>query len=169
MKKILFGLVTVVILFTSYIAFGYERNITAEWNSYTPPQGLATASFNLYKEGVLVCNFEGDDIVRGECTVDLVKLSTPFTLTALFSDGQESPHSAPFILTDYGPGPDGLKITVVTVRTVSSLTKHGNVISKTTISRKPLEEGQIVKEGTTGYRNKKTGEWVSLTVFKVQG
>lgn len=112
---------------TSMPVNAYERIIKAEWDKYIPPQGLTTAGFKLYKEGTLACTFPGPAIVTGECTVDLVKASTPFTLTALFSDGKESPHSPPFNLVDYGPGPSGLKLTVLTVKTVSRKTAAGNV------------------------------------------
>jgi hypothetical protein len=146
-------------------SFAYERTITAEWTAYTPPQGATTTGFKLYKDGVLACPFSGAAIVKGECTVDLVKASTPFTLTAVFSDGKESPHSAPFTLVDYGPGPQGLKLTVVTIRTVSTLTKYGNVIAKTTMTREEVPEGTTVKQGVRpGYRNSR-GEYVTNTTI----
>lgn len=146
-------------------SFAYERTITAEWTAYTPPQGVTATGFKLYKEGVLACTFTGAALVKGECTVDLVKASTPFTLTALFSDGKESPHSPPYTLVDYGPGPQGLKLTVVTIRTVSTLTKHGNVIAKTTMTREEVPEGTTVKQGVRpGYRNAK-GEYINTTVI----
>lgn len=144
-------------------ANAYERTIKAEWDKYTPPVGLTTTGFKLYKEGVVACSFTGQAIVSGECTVDLVKASTPFTLTALFSDGNESPHSAPFTLIDYGPGPGGLKLTVLTIKTISRLTKSGNVIASTKMTKKDVDAGTPIKEGTTGYRNAK-GEWISTTI-----
>lgn len=146
-------------------AFSYERTIVAEWDKYTPPQGIAATGFKLYQDGTLSCSFTGPAIVKGECTVDLVKVNTPFTLTALFSDGKESPHSAPFTLTDYGPGPSGLKLTVLTIKTVSTLTKYGNVIAKTTMTREEVPEGTVVKQGVRpGYRNAK-GEYINTTVI----
>jgi len=167
MDKIRFLLLAAALFMSAFscqVAAAYERPILAEWNAYTPPQGITVAGFKLYKEGVLACTFTGATIVKGECTVDLVKASTPFTLTAMFSDGKESPHSAPFTLVDYGPGPSGLKLTVLTIKTVSRLTKYGNVIASTTTSRKEVPAGTVVKEGTSGYRNS-LGEWISTTTI----
>jgi hypothetical protein len=35
----------------------------------------------------------------------LLKRSTPFTLTAVFASGEESPHSDAYVLLDWGPKP----------------------------------------------------------------
>jgi len=37
--------------------------------------------------------------MAGDCDVVLIKETTAFTLTAIFSDNTESPHSAPFLFT----------------------------------------------------------------------
>lgn len=163
---IFFAVLSIILLFfTASKSNAADRSIHAEWTKYTAPVGITTASFNLYKDGVLACNFKGPDIVAGDCTVDLVKLQTPFTLSALFSDGKESPQSTAFVLTDYGPGPVGLKITIVTIRTVSSINKNGRPTSTTTITKAEAKPGQVVKQGVSpGYRNSK-GEWVTITTL----
>lgn len=56
--------------------------------------------YNLYKAGELICN---TSITRAEtqdfeCSFESSGGSFPFTLTALFNDGTESPHSAAFSL-----------------------------------------------------------------------
>lgn len=166
--RLLFFIATLLLgAITSVPVNAYERSIKAEWTRYTPPTGATTASFKLYQDGTLACTFPGAAIVSGDCTVNITKLNTPFTLSALFTDGKESAQSAPFNLIDYGPGPEGLKVTVVTVRAVIGLTSTGKPIMRKppTITQREAKDGEIVKEGTTGYRDKRTGEWISITTF----
>lgn len=61
------------------------------------------------------------------------------------------------------PPPSGVKIALV-VTTVSRLTKAGNVIASTTIKRKEVASGTIIKEGSSGYRNIR-GEYVTNTTI----
>jgi len=151
----------IVILLTTNV-FAADRQIHAEWTKYVPPVGAVAKSFELYNDGVLACTFTGADIISGDCTVSLVKLSTPFTLVAAFTDGKKSPSSAPFVFTDYGDGPQGLKITLVTIRTVSSINKNGKPTAVTTKTVTELKPGQIAKVGASpGYRDSK-GNWVSI-------
>ena len=121
--------------------------------------------FKLYKDSALACTFPGKDLISSDCATDITKLDTSFTLTATFSDGKESPQSPPFVFRDYGPGPDGLKITVVTVRTVSSLTKQGNIVSKTTVTTKELPAGTVVNTKPIAYWNSKTKQYISQTTL----
>ena len=86
------------------IKAGWERSIHVEWG-YTPPQDIQVAGFRLYQDGSPVCDFPGEKITGGDCTVELGKSRTSMTLTAYFAEGSESPYSAPFNLTDFGLGP----------------------------------------------------------------
>lgn len=71
------------------------KSIHVEWG-YTPPSEPAVTGFKLYQEGVLVCNVSDPEARCADCDVILDRNETSFTLTAAFSDGTESPHSAPF-------------------------------------------------------------------------
>lgn len=59
--------------------------------------------------------------------------------------------------------PTNVKIALV-VTTVSRLTKAGNVIASTTIKRKEVAPGAVIKEGSSGYRNSQ-GEYVTNTTI----
>ena len=82
-------------IFSLYAPAVYGRSIHIEWG-YTPPTEPAVTGFRLYQEGTGVCDFPGATTSSGDCDVNLVATITNFTLTATFSDGTESPHSAPF-------------------------------------------------------------------------
>ena len=146
-------------------AHAYERPIRVEWTKYTAPIGLTTMGFRLYQEGAPVCNFQGADAVAGDCTVNLTKLDTSFTLTATFPDNKESPQSSPYVFRDYGPPPQGLKITVVTVRTVSSFTSRGNITAKTTVTTKEVPADTVVDAKPINYWNSKTKQYISQTTL----
>ncbi len=73
--------------------------IHAEWAGYTAPSGYTKSGFNLYQEGVLACQTQSATATSLDCTVSLSADTTNFTLTAAFSNGTESPHSAPFAFT----------------------------------------------------------------------
>jgi hypothetical protein len=83
---------------------GWKRSIHIEWG-YTKPADIAVTGFRLYQNGTRVCEFAGPDTSQGDCEVLLTRRGTEFTLTAVFADGTESPHSAPFVFADFGPGP----------------------------------------------------------------
>jgi PKD repeat protein len=72
-----------------------NRSIHVEWG-YTPPSEPAVAGFKLYQEGTRVCQTGNPAATAMDCPVTLVSDTTSFTLTATFTDGTESPHSAPF-------------------------------------------------------------------------
>lgn len=73
----------------------FSTSIHIEWG-YTPPIEPKVTGFTLYQTGSKVCFFPGDTVSSGDCSVTLISKNTDFTLTANFSDGTESPHSAPF-------------------------------------------------------------------------
>ena len=89
-------------LFTALIfsnAYAAYQSIQVEWTSYTSPETLTVAGFNLYQEGVRACMFDGANTTSAVCTVDIKAEKTNFTLTARFVDGSESPHSAPYLFS----------------------------------------------------------------------
>lgn len=72
-----------------------SQSIHVEWG-YTPPSKPKVVGYKLFKEGALACQ-EMKPMARAmDCTVSLTAQTTDFTLTAVFNDGTESPHSAPF-------------------------------------------------------------------------
>ena len=72
-----------------------SRSIHVEWG-YTPPSEPAVTGFKLYQEGTSACQVKNAIATSMDCVVTLVKDATNFTLTAMFANGTESPHSAPF-------------------------------------------------------------------------
>jgi len=75
-----------------------SHSLHIEWG-YTPPSEPAVVGFNLYQEGVLACQARESTATAMDCQVTLSVATTSFTLTAVFSDDTESPHSAPFLFT----------------------------------------------------------------------
>ena len=78
-------------------AQSWAQSIHVEWG-YTPPSAPAVTGFKLYQEGAHVCQWPGETVTSGDCDAPITKVSTGFTLTAVFNDGTESPHSAVFTL-----------------------------------------------------------------------
>lgn len=81
-------------------AYAESRSIHAEWG-YIPPTEPEVIGFRLYQEGTAVHDWEGASYRAGDITVDLTTRYTSFTLTAVFDDDTESPHSAPFLFDQY--------------------------------------------------------------------
>jgi hypothetical protein len=71
------------------------QSIHVIWG-YTPPTSPAVSGFRLYQEGVPVCSTAVPSAQEMDCDVVLIKKITVYTLTALFADDTESPHSAPY-------------------------------------------------------------------------
>lgn len=82
-------------LSTPICAVAATRSIHVEW-AYTPPSDPAVSGYKLYKEGAFACQTLQPAATSMDCTVSLTTATTQFTLTALFNDNTESPHSAPF-------------------------------------------------------------------------
>jgi hypothetical protein len=93
--KFIAGLIFSLFLFASS-AFG-AFNIHVEWNPYTPPLLTTVSGFKLYQEDVYVCETKIPTATSMDCTVNITKLATSYTLTAAFSDGKESPKSVPYV------------------------------------------------------------------------
>lgn len=87
-------------------------DLSVEWLPYTPPAGPSVTGFSLYKNDVKTDTFLGAAIVKGVSKATAVK-GDSFTLTANFSDGSESPHSEPYVITWHGQPPfwKGIKFT----------------------------------------------------------
>lgn len=79
------------------------------------------------------------------------------------SAGVESSASNEATMTITVPPPASLK-TVVKITTVSKLTRYGNVIVSTTMTKKEMPLDTVIKEGTTGYRNAR-GEYITNTTI----
>jgi hypothetical protein len=89
----------VAMLMLPVSAWGTSIHVT--WG-YTPPTAPAVAGFRLYQEGVPACTTMVPAAQDMDCDVTLVKQVTVYTLTALFADGTESPHSAPYAFDKEG-------------------------------------------------------------------
>lgn len=76
-------------------AFG-SQSIHVEWG-YTPPSEPAVTGYQLYQNGVARIVWQGAATVAGDVTLDALAFGDIFTLTALFDDSTESPHSAPYV------------------------------------------------------------------------
>ena len=105
MKKFLLILLLIFAPVFALAAPGWQRNLTVEWE-YTPPGDMPHTGFKLYQDGAAVCTWATAIVRIGSCDVTLVNKSTTFTLTATFADGEESSHSAPYVLNDWGPKPN---------------------------------------------------------------
>ncbi|QQG64695.1 PKD domain-containing protein [Desulfobulbus oligotrophicus] len=88
------------------------HSIRAEWSRYSAPTGLTVAGFNLYQDGELACQTQGSRATSLDCTVSLKNDSPQFTLTAAFTNGTESSHSAPFAFTPPSITPVGETATI---------------------------------------------------------
>lgn len=93
----------------TFAAPGWQRDTTWTW-SYDPPEDLVLTGFRMYQDGNPVCDIAGAEARIGSCQILLTKRSTPFTLTAVFASGEESPHSDAYVLIDWGPKPRIIKL-----------------------------------------------------------
>lgn len=94
-KKLPHLITTLLCCLFATTAAAADHSIHIEWG-YTPPSDPPLSGFNLYQEGTLACSTNNPEATAMDCDVSLKKDTTHFTLTAIFSDGSESPHSAPF-------------------------------------------------------------------------
>ena len=75
-----------------------SQSIHVEWG-YTPPTESEVSGYQLYQNGVARIVWQGAETVAGDVTLDALAVGDIFTLTALFTDSTESPHSAPYLWT----------------------------------------------------------------------
>ena len=74
------------------------HSIHLEWDfdQYSAPVDSELSAYRLYKDGVKTCQFDFPYDYAGDCNFTSNNGLFTFTLTAIFEDGTESPHSAPF-------------------------------------------------------------------------
>jgi hypothetical protein len=96
MKIIIF---TVIVLLVPVLSWAQSIHVT--WG-YTPPMAPAVSGFKLYQEGKPVCVTLVPSAQDMDCEVTLTQKVTVYTLTAIFADGTESPHSAPYAFDTEG-------------------------------------------------------------------
>ncbi|MBU0945860.1 MAG: hypothetical protein KJ804_16075 [Proteobacteria bacterium] len=96
---LLFFFTTLLILLSAgNILAMSTHSIHIEWDydqSSAPVDSELTA-YHLYQDGIKICQFDYPYDFAGNCTFISNDGLFNFTLTAVFEDGSESPHSAPF-------------------------------------------------------------------------
>lgn len=98
-KILFFSFIFCFFFFLSPVLAETTQNIHAEWSQYTPPTGYSVSSYNLYQEGELTCQTFSASATSIDCQVTLSAYITSFTLSVSFTNGSESPQSAPFTFT----------------------------------------------------------------------
>lgn len=73
-----------------------SQSIHVEWG-YTPPSTPNVTGYQLYQNGVTRVIWPGAATVEGDVTLETIAFNDTFTLTAMFDDATESPHSAPYL------------------------------------------------------------------------
>ena len=98
MKKLILLLTSLCCLIPGLsIAADTTQSIHLEWEyDYQPVEGQSLAGYNLYKEGIKVCTTNTPEDSAMDCDIDSVAGTYSFTLTAIYSDGTESPPSLPY-------------------------------------------------------------------------
>jgi hypothetical protein len=86
-----------------WCASAWAGSITVEFG-YRPPSDRTVAGFRLYRDGKPVCSTTDPAARTLHCDSVDTGAQAAYTLTALFADGAESPHSAPCRF----PAPAGL-------------------------------------------------------------
>jgi len=98
MRKILLLVFCLVLFFQIPLSLASRiYNIKAEWQ-YSPPAGKTLSGFRLYKDRQKVCESKVTNKNNMECQVGVTPGEITFTVTAYFSDGTETAHSAPFVM-----------------------------------------------------------------------
>ena len=128
-------------LLPTFAAAATTQTIHAEWSSYTPPAGLTVTAFKLYQDGVFACQSIDPAAITMDCTVTLTSDTSNFTLTAMLSDGTESPHSAPISFT--------VPADTSTDTTTSSPTDTTSSGDTTSTTENPTTTDGSTSDGTT--------------------
>ena len=108
--KVLALLACLLVPVAAHSAPEWPRDTTWTW-SYDAPTDLVLSGFKMYQDGNPICEYSTPDVRVASCRVTLTKHVTSFTLTAIFADGQESPHSEAYVLNDWGPKPRIITVT----------------------------------------------------------
>lgn len=149
------------------------QTIHAEWSAYTPPDGLTVTAFNLYQDGAFACQSTDPTATTMDCQVTLSADTSSFTLTALLSDGTESPHSAPIPFT-IDPAPpvtaaitaDTLSGTAPLAISFNATASLGSIVSYNWT----FGDGATASGSTATHQYTTAGTYtVSLTVADSQG
>lgn len=82
--------------------------------------GLA-ASYNLYKNGKLVCSSMDTGETQLHCSVEIDPTPMTFALTAVDANGEESPPSAPYILAPPAPPTANFAFTITSTATPATV------------------------------------------------
>jgi len=92
----------IIFLLLLFACFGEamaSQSVHVEWG-YTPPTEPAVTGYQLYQNGVAAMVWDGAATTEGDVTLSTLAIGDSFTLTALFADDTESPHSSPYIWTE---------------------------------------------------------------------
>ncbi len=109
MKKILQLLIAIYCLLP-ILSYGdpSPHDIHIEWSfDDQSVEGKSLVGYNLYKEGIKVCSDSSPEDKKMDCVIVSEPGTYDFTLTALYSDYSESPHSPPYSFhlgTEQPPG-----------------------------------------------------------------
>ena len=99
MKQILQLLLIAIYCFLPIFSYGESSpyDIHVEWSFNDQSiEGKSLVGYNLYKEGIKVCSDDSPEDKKMDCIVVSEPGTYNFTLTALYSDNSESPHSPPY-------------------------------------------------------------------------
>ena len=75
-----------------------SQSIHVEWEYVTPTEP-EVSGYQLYQNGTAVVIWPGATTTEGDVTLSAIASGDTFTLTALFADSTESPHSEPYLWT----------------------------------------------------------------------
>ncbi|WP_457575203.1 PKD domain-containing protein [Desulfomarina sp.] len=109
MKKIL-QILFIIYCFLPILSHGEpsSHDIHIEWSfDDQSVEGKTLVGYNLYKEGIKVCSDDSPADKKMDCVIVSEPGTYNFTLTALYSDYSESPHSPPYSFqlgTEQPPG-----------------------------------------------------------------
>lgn len=97
MKKIISHLLPFAILISLYVGplYAEDYSVNVEWE-YSAPSGYQVSGYRLYLDGKEICQTTTPTTTEMDCTFQAEPGPSKFTLTAFFTDGQESLHSEPY-------------------------------------------------------------------------
>jgi hypothetical protein len=100
MKNYILFLLLILIVFPTVSVGAEMRNLEIDFSFNAPDdQGNKVLGYRLYKEGKKVCETNTPNVFKMNCALLLEEDTFDFTLAAYYSNGTESPQSAPFEFT----------------------------------------------------------------------